>query len=111
MPGRTGFQDLKARTTHVLMKGKPRVAVVSPFFDKRHGTERRVVEWISHLADTFEIHVYSQSVEDLNLSKITWHRIPKLPGPHLFNYLWWFAANRFARAWDRRIRGCITTSF
>jgi glycosyltransferase involved in cell wall biosynthesis len=66
-----------------------------------------VVEWISQLAETFEIHVYSQRVEDLDLSKITWHRIPKLPGPHLLNYLWWFAANRFARGWDRRIRGLL----
>jgi glycosyltransferase involved in cell wall biosynthesis len=87
------------------MKGKPRLAVVSPFLDKRHGTERRVVEWISHLADAFEIHVYSQRVDDLNLSKIIWHRIPQVRGPHLINYLWWFAANRLARAWDRRIRG------
>jgi glycosyltransferase involved in cell wall biosynthesis len=87
------------------MKGKPRLAVVSPFLDKQHGTERRVVEWISHLADAFEIHVYSQRVDDLNLSKIIWHRIPQVRGPHLINYLWWFAANRLARAWDRRIRG------
>ncbi len=87
------------------MKDKPRVAVVSPFLDKQHGTERRVVEWISHLADTFEIHVYSQNLADLDRSKVTWHRIPKLAGPHLFNYLWWFAANRIWREWDRRFRG------
>jgi glycosyltransferase involved in cell wall biosynthesis len=87
------------------MKGKTRLAVVSPFLDKQHGTERRVVEWISHLADAFEIHVYSQRVDDLNLSKIIWHRIPQVRGPHLINYLWWFAANRLARVWDRRISG------
>jgi glycosyltransferase involved in cell wall biosynthesis len=84
---------------------KPRVAVVSPFLDKRHGTERRVVEWVSQLAETFEIHIYSQLVEDLDLSRATWHRIPKLPGPHLFNYLSWFAANWIWRNWDRRFRG------
>jgi glycosyltransferase involved in cell wall biosynthesis len=87
------------------MKDKPCLAVVSPFLDKRHGTERRVVEWISHLADAFEIHVYSQRVDDLNLSRIIWHRIPQVRGPHLVNYLWWFAANRFARAWNRRVGG------
>jgi glycosyltransferase involved in cell wall biosynthesis len=87
------------------VKDKPRLAVVSPFLDKQHGTERRVVEWISQLADTFEFHIYSQRVEDVDLSKATWHRIPKLPGPHLCNYLWWFAANRMWRAWDRRVRG------
>ena len=84
---------------------KPRVAFVSPFLDKQHGTERRVVEWILQLGEIFEIHVYSQRIEDLDFSKITWHRIPKLPGPHLLGYLWWFIANQLARAWDRRIGG------
>ncbi len=84
---------------------KRRLAVVSPFIDKRHGTERRVAECISRLADQYEIHVYSTRVEDIDLSKIVWHRIPLLPGPHLFNYLWWFAANHLWRWWDRRFRG------
>jgi len=83
---------------------KSRLAVVSPFVDKRHGTERRVAEWISQLAATYEIHVYSQDVQDVDLTKVTWHRISKLPGPHLLNYLWWFAANRVRRAWDSRFR-------
>jgi glycosyltransferase involved in cell wall biosynthesis len=97
--------DAKGKTTDVAVKDKPRLIVVSPFLDKQHGTERRVVEWISQLADTFEFHIYSQRVEDIDLSKVTWHRIPKLPGPHLCNYLWWFAANRMWRGWDRRVRG------
>jgi glycosyltransferase involved in cell wall biosynthesis len=81
-----------------------RLAVVSPFVDKRHGTERLVAEWLGRLAETFEIHLYSQRVEDLDLSRITWHKIPKLPGPHLFNYLWWFVANHLWRSWDRHFR-------
>jgi UDP-glucose:(heptosyl)LPS alpha-1,3-glucosyltransferase len=84
---------------------KPRLAVVSPFIDKRHGTERRVAEWISRLGEDFEIHVYSQRVEDVDLGKITVHRIPKIPGPHLANFLWWFGANHLWRWWDRRFRG------
>jgi UDP-glucose:(heptosyl)LPS alpha-1,3-glucosyltransferase len=87
------------------VKRKPSLAVVSPFLDKSHGTERIVVEWISQLAGEFEIHVYSQRVEDVDLSQVTWHRIPKLPGPHLFNFLWWFAANYLWRRWDRQFRG------
>ena len=83
---------------------RPRLAVVSPFVDKRHGTERRVAEWISQLAATYDIHIYSQNVQDLDLTRVTWHRIPKLPGPHLVNYLWWFAANHIWRAWDSRFR-------
>jgi glycosyltransferase involved in cell wall biosynthesis len=84
---------------------RPRVAIVSPFLDKRHGTERMVAEWISRLAGEFEFHVYSQRVQDIDLSTIVWHQVPKLPGPHLGNFLWWFAANRLWRAWDHRFRG------
>jgi glycosyltransferase involved in cell wall biosynthesis len=84
---------------------RPRVAVISPFLDKSHGTERRVVEWISELTNNFEIHIYSQRVEDLDLSKVTWHRIPKLPGPHILNFVWWLAANHLWRGWDRHLRG------
>ena len=87
------------------IKRKPRLAVVSPFLDKRHGSERITIEWLSHLPDEFDIHVYSQRVEDFDESKFTWHRIPKLPGPHLLNFLWWLAANRLWRYWDGRFRG------
>jgi glycosyltransferase involved in cell wall biosynthesis len=83
------------------VKHKLRLAVASPFLDKRNGTERIVIEWLSHLPGAFEIHVYSQRVEDIDISRITWHRIPKLPGPHLINFLWWFAANHLWRSFDR----------
>src|SRR6266404_5618808 len=81
------------------------IAVVSPFIDKRHGTERRVAEWVSRFGSDYEVHIYSQRVEDLDLSQMHWHRIPRLPGPHLFNFLWWFAANHAWRWWDRQVRG------
>jgi glycosyltransferase involved in cell wall biosynthesis len=87
------------------VKQKPRLAVISPFLDKRHGSERIMLEWLLHLPQEFEIHIYSQRVEDVDLSKFTWHRIPKLPGPHLLNFLWWLAANRFCIGWDRHLRG------
>jgi glycosyltransferase involved in cell wall biosynthesis len=84
---------------------KPRVAVVSPFLDNAYGTERIVIRWITALADEFDIHIYSQRVQDVDLSKFTWHRIPTLPGPHILNYLFWYFANRMVRAWDRAFRG------
>jgi glycosyltransferase involved in cell wall biosynthesis len=86
-------------------KSKPRLAVVSPFLDKTNGTERIVAEWIARLNGEFEIHIYSQHVEDVDLSAVQWHRIWRLPGPHLFSFLWWFAANHVRRAWDRRVHG------
>jgi glycosyltransferase involved in cell wall biosynthesis len=82
-----------------------RVAIVSPFIDKRHGTERRIAEWVSRLPQEYEIHIYSQRVEDLDLTRMRWHRIPRIPGPHLINFLWWFAANHVWRWWDSRVRG------
>ena len=83
---------------------KFRVAVVSPFIDKRHGTERRVAEYLSRLASDYEIHVYSQWIEQVDLSKIVWHRIPRIRGPHLVRYLWWFVSNHLWRWWDRWFR-------
>ncbi len=85
-------------------KRKPRLAVVTPFLDNSHGTERHVVEWIALLAESFEIHIYSQDVRDVDLRETSWHRIPKLAGPHLLNYIWWFAANHLWRAFDRHFR-------
>jgi glycosyltransferase involved in cell wall biosynthesis len=82
-----------------------RIAVVSPFIDKRHGTERRIAEWITRLPPECEIHIYSQRVEDLDLTSMRWHRIPRVPGPHLLNFLWWLAANHLWRWWDARVRG------
>ena len=83
-----------------------RIAIVSPFIDKRHGTERRVAELICRLADEYEFHIYSSRVEDIDLGRVIWHRIPRLPGPHLFAYVWWFLANHLRR-WQDRCRGIV----
>jgi len=82
-----------------------RIAVLSPFIDKRHGTERRIAEWISRLPRDYEIHIYSQRVEEVDLTRMTWHCIPAIPGPHIVNFLWWFAANHVWRWLDARFRG------
>ncbi len=65
-----------------------------------------MAEWVSRLSDRCEFHLYSSRVEDVDLSEMVWHRIPRLPGPHLAGYLWWFIANRAARWWHVRCRGC-----
>ena len=95
-----------------------RLAVVSPFLDRRHGTERCVVEQIERLArfHDWQIHVYCQRIEQLDcfredgevrtpgkdLPGIFWHKIREFPGPHLFQYLCWFAANYYRRWRDFR---------
>jgi glycosyltransferase involved in cell wall biosynthesis len=87
------------------MATRPRVAVLSPFLDKQHGTERCVAEQVERLAEKYEIHLYSTRVQDVDLSRVVWHRVPALLGPHLGSYLWWFAANHLRRWWERRFRG------
>jgi len=97
-----------------------RIAVVSPFLDRRHGTERCIVEQIEHLLrrPDCQIHIYSQAIQDLEVlpfsglhssaptaAKAVWHRIPTLPGPHLLNFLWWYFANQALRWFHQRYRG------
>ena len=94
-----------------------RLAVVSPFVDRRHGTERALVELLERLARDYgcEIHLYSQRVEDLSfhlspsgsqkLGSIVWHKLPSLPGPHLLQFLLWFYLNRLFRWFDLTFRG------
>ena len=56
--------------------------------------------------EDYEIHLYSQRVRrDVDLTRMHWHRIPRIPGPHLLNFLWWFAANHLWRWWDANFRG------
>ncbi len=95
-----------------------RLAVVSPFVDRRHGTERALAELLERLAgkEKCEIHLYAQRVEDLALVQpgvarteesgaIFWHRIPSIPGPHLLQFLSWFFLNSLSRKWDRHVHG------
>lgn len=93
-----------------------RLAVISPFLDRRHGTERCITEQLERFAKypDAEIHLYAQRVEDLpNIvrhparatGRIVWHKVPRLPGPHLFGYIWWFVVNHFQRWWDEKVGG------
>jgi len=95
-----------------------RLAVVSPFVDRRHGTERALAELLERLARVYqcEIHLYSQRVEGLALAQpgvtqpqgsgaIIWHKVRSIPGPHLLRFLAWLFLNSISRAWDRWIHG------
>lgn len=85
---------------------KLRIAVVTPFLDKRHGTERCVAEQVERLVGEYgyEVHVYSGRVEDVE-APIVWHSVPAVHGPHLVRYVWWFLANHAWRWWDRYAGG------
>src|SRR5882762_4097306 len=74
-------------TTHGYGCADLRLAVVSPFVDRRHGTERALAELLERLArkEHCEIHLYAQRFEDLALDQpgvthaqesgaIIWHK-------------------------------------
>jgi glycosyltransferase involved in cell wall biosynthesis len=95
-----------------------RLAVVSPFVDRHHGTERALAELLERLASRYgcEIHLFAQRVEGLSLSTsgsvksgsagaIFWHKVPRLPGPHIFQFLAWFYLNRVWRFAFSKFRG------
>lgn len=98
-PSAAGFADL-------------RLAVVSPFVDRRHGTERAMAELLERLARNYgcEIHLYAQRVADLHLDDSKsprpaasgatfWHKVPRIPGPHALQFLAWLFLNGFLRKW------------
>lgn len=66
-----------------------------------------MAEQVERLSATYEIHLYSERVEGVNLREITWHRVQVPPGPHLLRYIWWFAANHACRWWDSHVRGLV----
>src|SRR5437588_3032347 len=86
------------------------IVVVSPFLDRRHGTELCIIEQIERLSTTYGwgIHLFSQHVENVNslltedptntaTGFIRWYRVSDIPAPHLLKFLWWFFANRGVR--------------
>jgi glycosyltransferase involved in cell wall biosynthesis len=100
-----------------------RIAVISPFLDRSHGTERCIVEQLERFAvePGAEIHIYAQRVQDLRgvtrykygaateaaghgaektANRLFWHKVPAILGPHLLQYIFWFFANRICRWWD-----------
>jgi glycosyltransferase involved in cell wall biosynthesis len=104
-----------------------RLAVVSPFVDRCHGTERALAELLERLARDHhcEIHLYAQRVDDLAPTQrftgsrtdrfadssaiergaIIWHKVPSISGPHLLQFLFWLFLNASQRTWDRKVRG------
>ncbi len=95
-----------------------RLAVVSPFVDLQHGTERALAESLERLASVYgcEIHLYSQRVEDLAVREpeakgasesggIIWHKVPRVPGPHLVQFLAWIFFNGMLRWFGSSFRG------
>jgi glycosyltransferase involved in cell wall biosynthesis len=94
-----------------------RIAVITPFLDRSHGTERCIIEQLERIPPGLaEVHIYAQRIEDLrNVIRyqdggraqpgtLLWHTVPSIPGPHLLRYIFWFLANRWQRRRDSRHR-------
>jgi UDP-glucose:(heptosyl)LPS alpha-1,3-glucosyltransferase len=105
-----------------------RLAAISPFLDRSHGTERVIIEQLEKfpVGPETEIHIYAQTVVDLrgvtpfknaaatrprdyaeetkSENRLFWHKVPSIPGPHLLQYIFWFFANRVCRWWDTNHR-------
>lgn len=97
-----------------------RVAVITPFVDKQHGTERVLAELLERLSVNYgvEVQLYAQRAEDIpfilarnatgkaSIGKIVWHRVSAIPGPHLLQFIWWYFANRASRRkeWEEHSR-------
>jgi glycosyltransferase involved in cell wall biosynthesis len=93
-----------------------RLAVVSPFLDRQHGTELCIIEQIEGFVrqDHWSIELYAQKISQLSgvrpasgvsrssPDSIVWHKVSDIHGPHLLKYLWWFFANHWQRWRDRR---------
>jgi glycosyltransferase involved in cell wall biosynthesis len=101
-PAAVGFADLRLR-----------LAVISPFVDRSHGTERAMAELLERLARRYhcEIHLYSHYVADLEVQTpnavhrehegaIFWHEVPGIGGPQLIRFAWWLVANASIRRLD-----------
>jgi glycosyltransferase involved in cell wall biosynthesis len=97
-----------------------RIAVITPFLDRRHGTERCVTEQLERLSTDSgtEIHIYAQRIEELrgvvryqpgdrpeSSTRLYWHKVPAIPGPHLMQYIFWLFANTACRWRDAKFRG------
>jgi len=97
-----------------------RIAAVSPFVDRQHGTERAVAELLDRLSTQHHdaIDLYAQRVSDLNCKrfssvetgeqgKIIWHPVYAIPGPHLVQFLGWLLLNRWTRRRHQRANHAI----
>jgi glycosyltransferase involved in cell wall biosynthesis len=87
-----------------------RLAVVSPFLDRSHGTERALCEVLERLARDYscEVHLFAQRVEGVSVvaasdanaagkKHIVWHRVAEFRGPHLLRFIAWYFRNRAVR--------------
>jgi glycosyltransferase involved in cell wall biosynthesis len=86
-----------------------RIAVITPFVDRQHGSERAVAELLDRLrrVDGNELHLFAERVTGVEVGKpegssaghgeILWHQVPGRRGPHLLAFWAWYRRNQQMR--------------
>lgn len=80
-----------------------RVWVITPDLHRRGGTERCLAEDLVRWRHRFAVRLYTMGGgTEVDLDGVEVVRLPKIPGPQLFRFVCWMAANHVLRWWHRR---------
>jgi glycosyltransferase involved in cell wall biosynthesis len=78
-----------------------KIAYVMINCNRVDGSARAVVEVAERMATGHEVHLFARKVEDVDLSRITWHRVPGPGWPEIGDFATFFAlASRLVCATD-----------
>jgi glycosyltransferase involved in cell wall biosynthesis len=64
--------------------------------NRRDGSARAVNEVAERMAGAHKVHLFARRAEEIDLSKIKWHRMPGLPWPELLDFASYYALAKFA---------------
>lgn len=74
------------------------VCVVTPSLHRTGGTERCLTEQVARWRDRFDLRLCTMEIGyDVDLDDVAVLTVPRLPGPHVMRFGWWFVANHLAR--------------
>jgi S-methylmethionine-dependent homocysteine/selenocysteine methylase len=66
--------------------------------NRRDGSARAVNEVAERLAKKHEVHLYARKAEDLDLSRIAWHRVPGVNWAEVIDFgSYYLEVNRLVR--------------
>jgi glycosyltransferase involved in cell wall biosynthesis len=97
--------SLRGATEREILGRRLRVWVVTPELHRHGGTERCLAEQLERWRNRFDLRLYTMRADGVDLTGIAVRRIPWLPGPHLFRWIWWYGANTLLRRLDARRLG------
>jgi glycosyltransferase involved in cell wall biosynthesis len=78
------------------MSSPLRIAYAMINCNRRDGSARPVNEVAERMARQHEVHLFARRAEEINLSKIKWHRMPGLPWPAVLGFTSYYALAKLA---------------